>query len=90
MESLKVLIKKKTEVKSATTIPFTTIRSVAKQEQVLNIEDLKELAIFQQVTMISKVIKINDVETIGNGKRKQDIIVADATGILCGKNKLGH
>ena len=52
----------------------------ATQHPVMALDTVPTLKLFQQVTVKAKVQQVYQPKTVGNGKRKQDVILADATG----------
>ena len=49
---------------------------------VLTLQELQSTDEYEKVSIEVKVIKVTIPETVGTGKRKQDVIVADGTGTV--------
>ena len=80
-ESLEVLMKKNMEI-SKSPVKIHIPRTARQEELVHKIEDLGKMTCFQQVNVIAKALKVDDPEEVGNGKKKQDVLVGDASGMI--------
>lgn len=78
-EEFELLVKKNTRVSKS---PTTFNVDLAAQDSVVDIAEIEQIKLFKKVTVNVKVVKVEDVITANNGKAKQNVMVADASGFI--------
>ena len=77
-DELEVLVTKFTKVEKSP--KSFDVSKGATCENVVEVSKVKELASFERVTVQEKAVRVDDSIDVSGGKRKQDILVADASG----------
>ena len=82
-EKMEVVLKGSTTISgSPKKIQVSSVDFEDDKPVVLTLQELQSTDEYEKVSIEVKVIKVTIPETVGTGKRKQDVIVADGTGTV--------
>jgi hypothetical protein len=80
---LQVLVSKCSEISSSNKHFEVTKESVTEQgEKIVMLDEVTKMEAYQRVLCAIKVLEVVEAEEVPGGKKKQDILVSDATGTL--------
>jgi hypothetical protein len=78
-ESMEIMLKKFTEIKSSPK-DISIPKENPQKSKTITIQNLEQTANYQRVCITAKVIDVADPSMVGEGKVKQEVTIADSSG----------